>query len=68
MQYRNENTITSESELIEGMKVRHIAFGEGEILSVSRGLIELSFTTSIKKFVIRDMLEPRLLREVVGNG
>ena len=52
MHYRNENTITSESELIEGLKVRHIAFGEGEILSVSRGLIELTFTTSIKKFVI----------------
>ncbi|KOS68213.1 helicase UvrD [Lysinibacillus contaminans] len=63
-QYLNENTITSESELIEGLKVRHIAFGEGKILSVSRGLIELSFTKDIKKFVIETCLQQGYLERL----
>lgn len=49
-QYRNERTITTDSALTVGSKVKHIIFGEGEILAVTRSTIELSFATGIKKF------------------
>ena len=49
-QYRNERTITTDSALTVGSKVKHIIFGEGEILAVTRSTIELSFAAGIKKF------------------
>ena len=49
-QYRNERTITTDSALTVGSKIKHIIFGEGEILAVTRSTIELSFATGVKQF------------------
>ncbi|WP_339216564.1 3'-5' exonuclease [Solibacillus sp. FSL W8-0372] len=49
-QFFNERTITNKSALIVGSKVKHVIFGEGEILAVTGSTIELSFATGIKKF------------------
>jgi len=51
-QYRNERTITTDSALTVGSKVKHLIFGEGEILAVTNSTIELSFAAGIKKFSI----------------
>ena len=49
--YNNEHTITNESALIVGSKVKHILFGEGKIEAVTSSTIELSFATGTKKFL-----------------
>ncbi len=51
-QYRNNQTILSANDLIVGNDVRHIMFGEGKILSLERGIMEILFTGSKKKFVV----------------
>ncbi len=51
-QYRNEQTILSANDLIVGNDVRHIMFGIGEIVSLERGVIEILFNNSKKKFVV----------------
>ncbi|WP_232733047.1 3'-5' exonuclease, partial [Lysinibacillus xylanilyticus] len=63
-QYRNERTITNESTLIVGSKVKHMIFGEGEILAVTSSTIELSFASGIKKFLIDTCLEQGYLEAV----
>lgn len=49
-QFFNERTITNKSALIVDPKVKHVIFGEGEILAVTGSTIELSFAMGIKKF------------------
>ena len=57
IRYHNERTITTESGLIVGSKVKHILFGEGEIVAMTSSTIELSFATGIKKFMTETCLK-----------
>lgn len=63
-QYRNEHTITSETALVTGSKVRHVMFGEGEILAINRGTIELSFEVGHKKFAVDTCLQQGYLEKI----
>ncbi|MEY2373027.1 ATP-dependent helicase [Lysinibacillus capsici] len=63
-QYRNDRTITTESALIVGSKVRHVMFGEGEILDVTSSTIKLSFDAGIKQFMTDTCLQQGYLEAV----
>lgn len=58
--------ITTESALIVGSKVKHVIFGEGEILAVTRSTIELSFAAGIKKFLTDTCLQQGYLETMEG--
>ncbi|KMN39461.1 ATP-dependent helicase [Lysinibacillus sp. LK3] len=63
-QYRNDRTITTESALIVGSKVKHVMFGEGEILEVTSTTIKLSFDAGIKQFMTDTCLQQGYLEAV----
>lgn len=63
-QYRNEQTITSHTELNVGDTILHVVFGEGEILSLDKGMIELAFQSGIKKFVIDMCIQQGYLEHI----
>lgn len=63
-QYRNDRTITTESALIVGSKVKHVMFGEGEILEVTSSTIKLSFDAGIKQFMTDTCLQQGYLEAV----
>lgn len=63
-QYRNDRTITTESALIVGSKVKHVMFGEGEILDVTSSTIKLSFDAGIKQFMTDTCLQQGYLEAV----
>lgn len=63
-QYRNDRTITTESALIVGSKVKHVMFGEGKILEVTSSTIKLSFDAGIKQFMTDTCLQQGYLEAV----
>lgn len=63
-QYRNDRTITTESALIVGSKVKHVMFGEGEILAITSSTIKLSFDAGIKQFMTDTCLQQGYLEAV----
>lgn len=63
-QYRNDRTITKESALIVGSKVKHVMFGEGEILAITSSTIKLSFDAGIKQFMTDTCLQQGYLEAV----
>lgn len=63
-QYRNDQTITTESALIVGSKVKHVMFGEGKILEVTSSTIKLSFDAGIKQFMTDTCLQQGYLEAV----
>ncbi len=63
-QYRNDRTITKESALIVGSKVKHVMFGEGEILAITSSTIKLSFEAGIKQFMTDTCLQQGYLEAV----
>lgn len=63
-QYRNDQTITTESALIVGSKVKHVMFGEGKILEVTSTTIKLSFDAGIKQFMTDTCLQQGYLEAV----
>jgi len=60
----NPNAIKSETELNEGMMVKHSKFGQGKVIGVQSATIELQFAEETKKLSLKTCLELGLLERI----
>ncbi|WP_203362553.1 ATP-dependent helicase [Bacillus sp. REN10] len=61
---QNPNAIRNRKELTVGKQVKHRVFGSGEIIQLTKEMIEIQFQEGVKKLAVATCLEMGLLEKI----